>query len=1401
MTRLVITIFAIIIYTNVFSQYYTLNGSTVALGNDCYELTHETNDLNGTIWYTNKIDLTKAFDINFKMNFGNKDTNGADGMVFVLQTYGNNALGGVGAFMGYGGFLPSFGIEFDTWANVETWGPEIAADHIAISDSGNVNCDIHSPVQASSTDINIEDGADHVVRIAWNPADNSIKVWFDCVLRIETNYDIINNSFGGITEVYWGFTGSTGGANNTQTVCLEDNIFTAVEDKIICLNDSVILDVAGSDDFYSFSWTPNYNINNTSIKQPKVWPTTDTTYYVTYTDFCGNSKTDSVKVFVDIPTAVVSGGGEICDDGSTTDIILNYTGYPDWEVYWSFNGVGQPYMTSTTTMQTFPSNAPGTVTLDSIIDGKGCHGNVSGSATVIVNPLPTPTITGNLEFCDGLSTILETGTFNSYNWTGGSNAQTLTVTSPGNYSVTVTDINSCSNSDTVTVIMNPLPNANAGLDKEQCLYDSTIINAGASNGGTGVLSYNWNNGLGSGVTHNVSPTISTSYIVTVTDEKNCTQTDTIDVTVLSLPTAIAGIDTEICRGDSILLDAHNSESDNGSIISFLWSTGDNNDTLIAFPFQNTTLTQASVDTSFIVTVTDSKFCVNKDTITITVNQLPNFSDATIVDVNDCANPDGSVTPIGANGHPPYMYNINGGTYSINNIFSPLNSENYLFGIIDDKGCKYSQLYAPGNTSGISITNVTHNNLSCYGDTNSTIAITTSAPTGIVYYSIYGNTNLTTSNTFNNLGSGTYNIFVVDSGSHCINSSIVEITEPSELTIDFVIENVKCFGDSTGSITANYSGGVGGYITTETLTNLVADSVYSFTVEDANGCKDSSTVILSQPLKFEIDTIISTEILCFGDDTASIAVGITGGTLPYYNCQWNTTASDTIIENLVAGVYKVTVTDYNLCKDSATIYLTQPDELTYTFNMQNTICDTANGYAVINPNGGTAPYSYLWSNNSTDSAITNLTAGTYSLTLTDSNNCFTNYTVDILDKSSGNINIIKTDSIKCFGENTGQIIAEISNGNPNYTFTWITNNDTIKTNSDITGIDTLNNIYSGNYILQVTDDENCIVKSDTIKIYQYPELNIYLQKTDILCNNNNNGTVSQITTGGNSPYHYIWSNNQNTENIYYLAEGEYYVQVTDNNDCIVKSDTVNIINPEKMQLELLEQENLSCNNSNNGLLSFNVNGGVGGYKYFLNNNEQNSTYINNLQANKYIFTATDSNNCIVTDTFIITQPELLVISDTVVTSNNNTTIITYSYGGTPEYKYLWNNGSADSILTNVLSGTYTLEVVDKNGCIAYDTILIETPLFIPTVITPNADGFNDTWQIKGIEAYNSIDIYIFNRWGDMLYEFSGSGLEYLQKSVEWDGTWKGKELPLGTYVYILNIDGNTNKYNGTITIVK
>lgn len=277
---------------------FVMNGDAAALGGDCYLITPGAEFQTGAFWSNTQVDLAYDFDFQFELNLGTSDADGADGVVFVLHRLGSSALGFTGGGIGYSSFGTSLGIEFDTWYNSEYNDP--LEDHIAIELNGVVDHftpqNIGLPVQMSALNANTEDGLDHIVSITWKASTQTLSVYFDCVLRIQTNYDLVNLVFGGESLVFWGFTGATGLFFNQQRICA---VPTAMQTEVIdmCPGSSAQLN-AGQSANGVYSWTPAAFLDNATIASPVASPPGSTIYQVSYLDLCNVTVNKQVTVNV-----------------------------------------------------------------------------------------------------------------------------------------------------------------------------------------------------------------------------------------------------------------------------------------------------------------------------------------------------------------------------------------------------------------------------------------------------------------------------------------------------------------------------------------------------------------------------------------------------------------------------------------------------------------------------------------------------------------------------------------------------------------------------------------------------------------------------------------------------------------------------------------------------------------------------------------------------------------------------------------------------------------------------------------------------------------------------------------------------------------------------------------------
>lgn len=531
-------------------QSYFLNGSATALPNECYRITGPTNYQIGTVWYADELNLFEPFSLEFEMNFGSNDNNGADGLVFVLQTVGTNAIGITGAGMGFQGFNPSFGIEFDTHPNNATVDPsnnlnDPAFDHIAFLLNGNVNHalpgNIAGPVQVSATNANIEDGLNHRVKITWDPALQRVEAWFECQLRLSSTVDLLAIFPGG--SAFWGFTGSTGGLNNEQRVCLNDDILGLPESVSICPGESVVLEAAG-DAAGTYNWSPADGLSSTSVSNPSASPATTTTYSVSYTDLCNTLVQDEVEVVVaSVPVVTTGPDVDLCE-GESAMLSVSNNGET---ILWSTQN-GVILFGSNTANPTI--GGPGIYTA-TLTNSDGCE--ASDQVVVSSIPLPEVELGDNIALCPGATVnIALTSAYDAVNWSTGSSDLSITISEPNVYSVEVTN-NGCSATDAVQVVGVQVPEIDLGPDLEACAEPGVTLSAPA-----GAV---WNNGtVGSTFTTNQSGT----YWARI-DVQGCVNADTVEVYIAALPVFSLGADASLCPADSLVVDSQvNGFWENGS---------------------------------------------------------------------------------------------------------------------------------------------------------------------------------------------------------------------------------------------------------------------------------------------------------------------------------------------------------------------------------------------------------------------------------------------------------------------------------------------------------------------------------------------------------------------------------------------------------------------------------------------------------------------------------------------------------------------------------------------------------------------------------------------------------------------------------------------------------------------
>jgi gliding motility-associated-like protein len=293
--------------------------------------------------------------------------------------------------------------------------------------------------------------------------------------------------------------------------------------------------------------------------------------------------------------------------------------------------------------------------------------------------------------------------------------------------------------------------------------------------------------------------------------------------------------------------------------------------------------------------------------------------------------------------------------------------------------------------GVSVTNTTG-----AGNTNGSVqALATGGYTPYSY--VWNTTPVQTGATASNLAAGTYQVIVTD-GRGCVDTASGIVANPYNLVISFSgVQNISCAGGANGSATAIPSGGIAPYSfawnttpvqTGATASNLPAGS-YSVTVTDSLGISTTQAIVLTQPTPVTA-TATSTAIACFGT-TGTATAAAAGGTAPY-SYAWNTVPVQTTATatGLNSGFYQATVTDAAGCSAvSGGVVLVAPAPLVANFTTTPATCSTTpNGQALVSVTGGTAPYTFTWSNGQTTASITNALSSTYAVTIVDAKGCST-----------------------------------------------------------------------------------------------------------------------------------------------------------------------------------------------------------------------------------------------------------------------------------------------------------------------------------------------------------------------------------------------------------------------------
>jgi gliding motility-associated-like protein len=1007
-----------------------------------------------------------------------------------------------------------------------------------------------------------------------------------------------------------------------------------------------------------------------------------------------------------------------------------------------------------------------------------CYGQTDGSASVFA--------------------FNGSGTY-TYTWSNGINTPNNPGLGVGTYTVNVKDEVSGCTIIGAFVVGSPDPISMSTVITDVLCHGNftgaiNVTTIGGTASPPGDYSFSWSNGAS---TEDLTNIEAGNYQLNVVDDNGCT--GSMIYTVIEPLEAIAG--------SAIVSDALCFGTPTGTInlsvwggtpaYSYVWNSG-----------QSTQDISNLGAAAYSVAITDLNGCtlnlaynIGQPAVlngTIGSTDVLCFGESTGVAY---VNPTGGTTPYS------YEWQNSVNLFAINAAtLTNVPADAYQVTVTDNNGCEYVDVVNVLEPAELLLTN-TYVDVSCYGGNNGAINLTVTG--GIPAYNYTWTNSLGaivgTSQDLLTLVAEIYSVEVVDNNG-CIANLTQEIIQPNlpiSTTTDVV--DVLCFGENTGEIDLTASGGTPPFSfswtsgqSTEDILNMLAGT-YGYTVIDNNGCVETGSAFIDQPLAPLDVTFIITDVNCFGESNGSIDLTVTGGTAPYTFTWTNSTYSLSYTQedliNFVADSYRFEVTDANGCTFADTLEINQPDEIVLTLNPTHVLCyGEATGSIDLTVVGGVAPYTYLWNTGFTTEDLSGLIAGNYSVTVTDDHNCDMSASITInqpLDTMSFTFDVF---DVECNNGTNGEIDLYMAGGTPPYVYSW-TNGATISS---------IENLTAGYYAFTVTDFNGCVFQ-DSIRVNQPDPFLANEVITPVSCYGGSDGAIDITPTGGTPPFAYSWFNStfalaeQAQDLVDYVAD-VYQLEIVDSNGCFYEM-FMEITQPDSLIINYTIKP-VTCYGWSDGAIDVTITGGNPPYSFTWSNGNLTEDLID-VVSDTFQMIVLDTKGCTDTLTQLVPQPDTLII----VFEHDPASCIdaadgvgyAYPQGGNGGYMYDWSNGATTQIATGFTNDYHYLTVTDVLGCVATDTLYItalDAPcLDPPNAFTPNGDVYNDDWRIDNFEFYPDAHLQVFNKWGNKIHEQIGV-------YEPWDGTINGSPAPSDTYYWIIHVNYlDRESVRGNVTILR
>ncbi len=887
----------------------------------------------------------------------------------------------------------------------------------------------------------------------------------------------------------------------------------------------------------------------------------------------------------------------------------------------------------------------------------------------------------------------------------------------GNYTVTVKDANNCTLSTVVNIALFNKPIINSvNIILPSCSNNSGQITVNAS-GGTAPLSYSKNgvNFIAGNVFANLA---SGSYTITVKDANNCTATSIVN---LSSPGNLHFTNAVVVQPNCVTLGSINVQGQ-GGVSPYTFS-------LNANPYSANSNFTNLAGGSYTIHLKDATNCIHDTIINLIIPVAPTFTN--VVKTNPtCSFPNSGIINVTVSGGTPaYQYKLNAGAYGAVFNWSNLVQGVYTITVKDANQCTVTSTVVLNQNNTLSFSQFTKTNIGCFGTPLGSINAIVANGNPAYSFSLNGGASQANGNYLIS-NAGTYTIVATDA-SGCTISSIVNITSSGTVLMNSLnFTNSPCIAPPTGTITVSgtvsnppisYSVLPGGGTNTSGNFSNLGPGTYTVYVKDATNCSVSSIVVLAPAPLLYYSNCVVVKPPCFGG-VGSISVTGAGGTPPYqYRINAGLYGNVSTWNNLVAGTYTIRFRDANGCHRDTVINLIQPPEIHFNGTLvSNSSCGVQpTGSITLNATGGTPPFQYklnagLYSNNN---VFNLLGAGTYTLSVKDSNNCIKDTIITIL--ANGNFLITSVVKVKpsCFGGTNGSMTINVSGGISPYEYK--------KNVGAFQGSNVFTNLTAGTYTITAKDVSGCT--STSIVVITQPTILAMptVTKTNPTCFGSTNGIITFTGSGGTIPYNYALNAGaySATNTFNNLAAGTYTLHLKDANNC-TKDSIIQLQNPAAISFTNLQVINAGCSNIY-GSISYGASGGTSPYTFSKNGINYVATgNFTNLTLGTYTIYIKDANNCTNSSVVNITNSNAITISNInftpVICNGTNTGSIAISaLTNNPPMSYQLNGGTpqASNTFSNLIAGIYTIHVQDASNCFKDSIIQIQNsnPININAVV--------------------------------------------------------------------------------------